>query len=138
MLYSNNEQNSNFISKLTICDCRSLLLYFVLMFYSGIYYHTLKYIQYSLEFFFKNLYAKFRSSYADVQWETAPTQIARASGKWNGGKAFSSSSRGVLSFLSVCQSLNASTGHNMRPFEIRKTSSESRKRYLSSDTDFQP
>ena len=127
MLYSNNEQNSNFMSKLTICDYRSLLLYFVLMFYSGIFYHALKYVQYSLECFFKNLYAKFKSSYADVQWEAAPTQIARASGKWNGGKALSSLPRGMPFLFSAHQFLNASTRCNMRLTKIWVASSESRK-----------
>ena len=44
------------------------------------------------------------------------------------GKTFSLLSRGMLSLFSAHQSLNASTGHNMRPLEMQYTSSSPRKR----------
>ena len=54
------------------------------------------------------------------------------------GKTFSLLPRGMLSLFSAYQFLNASTRRNMRPFEIWKISSWSRKHWLSSDTGFQP
>ena len=94
--------------------------------------------------FFLNLHTRFTPSHTAVQWEPAPTQVARASGKWNSrpnNRILVIVARRAFSFkrVRIFERLHRTwyaTIWNLK--DIIRIRSESRKHYLSSDTGFRP